>query len=287
MFGEGQPQPPGRSIMLFKSWSNVSPPDPEILAGTGSYDWGRILAVVIDEPYKTALDGVPFFPHPSPDGDKYALNPCSDVPWNEERKASVKDTRTKIGNATARLHAIAPRTRLWVNFHEYEVDWMRDAECPQPLNLNDPAIDVVSLDKYDVVFSAIQSDYEWFISAMPHQQIALVPGTFYKPHEYDAEDAADILPGYFAFANRMNQRCDMGLGRVGRTGNYDGCRVWAVVGWFNGTGFIQHGITYRGLFHPESTEILEAWRTQHAKTPSFWPRTLSARDMRALELVDE
>ena len=79
-------------------------------------------------------------------------------------------------------------------------------------------------------FSSLEDEYEWFISAMPQQQIALVPGTFFI-YGRSPYAARNILYGYFDYANRMKRVCDIGFGRVGRTGNYDGCRVWIVAGW--------------------------------------------------------
>jgi len=33
--------------------------------------------------------------------------------------------------------------------------------------------------------------------------------------------------GYFAYANSMNQQCNLPMGPIGSTGTHDGCPVWA------------------------------------------------------------
>jgi hypothetical protein len=266
MFGSGNAQPPGRSIMRFDYWYDAALP-----LSPAAYDWSRILAVVVDEPYATRLDQVPWT---GPQVEEYtAVNPCYEHAWNVARKTTVLETRDKLLRLASSLHDIAPRTRFWVNFHEHEVVWMRDVDCP--LHLNDPSIDVVSLDKYDVPFSSLEDEYEWFISTMPHQQIALVPGTFWTERRSRYE-ARRILYGYFDYANRMNRVCDLGFGRVGRTGNYDGCRVWIVAGWsalpwyavLNGIPYTEPTPgtrNYVGLLHPSSAPISDAWRAELAK----------------------
>jgi hypothetical protein len=266
MFGYGTAQPPGRSIVRLDDWYGVALP-----LSPAAYDWSRILAVIVDEPYATRLDQVPWT---GPETESYtAVNPCYQHSWNVARRTNVLETKDKLLQLADSLHDSAPRTRLWVNFHEHEVSWMRDVACP--LSLNDRTFDVVSLDKYGVPFSELEDEYEWFISTMPQQQIALVPGTFWidggSPYA-----ARNILYGYFDYANRMNRVCDIGFGRVGRTGNYDGCRVWIVAGWsavpwyavLNGVPRTEPtpGVTnYVGLLHPSSAPISDAWRAELAK----------------------
>jgi hypothetical protein len=258
-------QPPGRSIMLFENWYTVSPSALPV-------DWSRILAVVIDEPYATRL--VDDLETEEP----VAINPCDEHfgEWNEPRRESLEQTRGVLDTAVDALHSIAPRARVWLNFHQYEVAWMRGDDC---VGLNDPDIDVVSLDHYEVNFSSIQDEYAWFASEWPQQQLALVPGTHQRIDGGDtAEQAAARLQDYFDYANSMNQPCDPAdLGRVGRTGNYDGCRVWIVAGWLPDA---VHPVPpaaplYYGLLHSSSAPIAEAWLDEFHKVRRSWRRTLS------------
>jgi hypothetical protein len=121
-----------------------------------------------------------------------------------------------------------------------------------------------------VPFSSIQHHYDWFVSSMPEQQIALVPGTFYKRDDslMASYTAAAHLLGYFEYANRMNQRCDNGFGRVGRTGNYDGCKVWIVAGWSAIPEFVENGTTYVGLLDSRAFFISAVWRNQLSRIPA-------------------
>ena len=251
MFGSDIPslQPPDRSIMRFESWQDDDP------LRTVSVDWSRILAVVIDEPYVTRLQ--------SDHDDDAELNPCTGNIGNQQaRRPLLRAIRAKLMNAARVVHEVAPRTRVWVNFHRREVSWMREADCE---HLNDLSIDVVSLDRYEVNFSRIEGDYAWFIAAMPRQQLALVPGTHHRANGDGASRAAALLQGYFDYAQTKNRRCDLGPGRVGPTGNYDGCRVWIVAGWSAEPAFPANAPEYYGLLHESSTPIAAAWLEQLAK----------------------
>ena len=257
MFGEGNEQPPGRSIMRANTWLTSTP---FAVEGVPRPDWSRVLAVVIDEPYTGSL----------PDGEdgEIPTNPC----WDSNRQETVTAIRWNVMNAAATLHKIAPRTRVWVNFHQYEVDWMRDPICPQ--DLNDPVIDVVSLDSYDAFVSSLRDEYDWFVSSIPEQQIALVPGTFYEDDwSFIAKTLAKLrLKGYFDYANHLNRRCDVGLGRVGPTGSYDGCRLWIVAGW---SATPQIG-PYLGLLHPKVAPLSEVWSSELSKVRRVDQRTPEA-----------
>jgi len=258
MFGSDIPslQPPGRSIMRFESWQDDDP------LRTVTVDWSRILAVLIDEPYVTRLQ--------SDHNDDAELNPCAGSIENQQtRRPLVRAIRAKLMNAVRVAHEAAPRARVWVNFHRREVSWMREADCEQ---LNDPSIDVVSLDRYEVNFSRIRGDYAWFMAAMPHQQIALVPGTHHRVNGDSPSRAAARLQGYFDYANRQNRRCDLDMGRAGPTGSDDGCRVWIVVGWSAEPAFPSYAPEYYGLLHPSSAPIAAAWLEQFSK-----PRRIGAR----------
>jgi len=257
MFGEGNEQPPGRSIMRANTWLASTP---FAVEGVPRPDWSRILAVIIDEPYTGSL--------PDDEDGEIRTNPC----WDSDRQETVTDIREKLMRAAAALHGIAPRTRLWVNFHQYEVDWMRDPECPQ--HLNDPVIDVVSLDNYDVFVSSLHDEYEWFASSIFDQQLALVPGTFYEDDWSLIEKALARLRlrGYFNYADKLNRRCDVGLGRAGRTDSYDGCRLWIVAGW-SATPQVDR---YLGLLHPNVSPLQEVWTSQLSKAQRFDARERGA-----------
>jgi len=280
VFGSDSPslQPPGRSIMRFENWWQDGWYSPDPLSFSVPADWSRILAVIIDEPYTEALKVEPYN---VPEGE-HDDNPCSNI----DRLNDVSEIRTKLMRAVNAVHEIAPRARVWVNFHIAEVGWMRFGHlssdnhyCVGPLLLNDAAIDVVSLDKYEVDFSDLQDEYDWFISAMPQQQIALVPGTHYRVGGDSPQQAADRLQGYFNYANDKNQQCDIGLGRVGRTGSYDGCRVWMVVGWLAEPVVSSHGTAYRGWLSSENYPIRNAWNSQLSKVRR---RTLYGEELSVL-----
>ena len=244
-------QPEGPSVMILHR------SDSAFLSNV-AVDWSRILAVLIDEPYVTAL------------ADDDRTNPaCARAV--DPRRGTVRDIFNSITSAASTVHATAPRTRVWVNFHQWEVAWMRDSSCPAVLN--DASIDVVSLDKYEVDFANLEDDYAWFASAWPRQQVALVPATAYRSGGDSAEEVAARLQGYFDYANGMNQRCDMELGRVGRTGNYDGCRVWIVAGWSAEPAFPYDGGWYSLFWRgssagpPSGAPILDRWTREINRAP--------------------
>jgi hypothetical protein len=253
MFGDdGSPQPAGRSVMRFDSWFEDEP-----LARAAIDDWSRILAVMIDEPYVTRFQ--------TDHDDDERANPCrGSTAKQETRRANLRAIRTKLLNAVNLVHDVAPRTRVWVNFHEREVRWMRENDCE---HLNDPTIDVVSLDHYERNFSELADEYAWFVFAMPQQQLALVPGTHYRIGGDSPSQAAARLQGYFDYANRMNQQCDIGFGRVGLTGNYDGCRVWIVAGWSAIPVFPPppDPQQFYGILHSSSDSIATVWLNQFSK----------------------
>jgi hypothetical protein len=249
-FTEGQDQPPvGPSILIYLNWeSNSSLP---------AYDWSRIVAVEIDEPYMNAL--VRAF------GGDQSLNPC--FPATGERRAVVFSTNQILAARAAALKSIAPLTRFWVNFTDHEVDWMMDPICPEPLN--QPYIDVVSVDKYYAPFaSSVGTYYVWFVAnrATPHQQLALIPGTFHRTgtdSPPNADSSAGYIPSYFAYANEANQSCNLPLGGRGVTGSYDGCPVWIVMGWLSGTAQ-QGNDLYMGEQDSSSGPIALTWRAELA-----------------------
>jgi hypothetical protein len=265
--GDTSGQAQGRGVMQYNSWTAAQPLPQIIREG---YDWSRILAAYIDEPYAQVVTGPP--PH-----IPLSSSACDD------RRAAIVSTKNQLISAAAALHAFAPQVRLWVNFTEKDLKWMQNASCP--LDLNDSAFDVVSLDVYEVNFSSIEGHYDWFISEWPQQQIALVPGTHFRVGGDTASQAAARLQGYFDYANRMNQRCDIELGLIGRTGHYDRCRVWMVVGWLAAQTYTEYGNTYKGILHEDSAAISADWRSELSKIPRFGPRILPEAGLRALELL--
>jgi hypothetical protein len=250
----GEPAAPARSVMFIQTWQkNTALP-------TG-YDWSRILAVEIDEPYAVNLAQAGLL--------GAGENPCYDT--TGRRMSIVNETAKVLKQEAAMVNAISPTTRVWINFDTSEVEWMQDTACP--LYLNQPYIDVVSLYHYDTQFSpAVQSYYDWFSHhpAKASQQLALVPGTYYlirkvSPPTPDPQDNPDsqasILTGYFDYANKLNRNCNLSPGPRGHTWNFDGCPIWIVMGWLaanttNGTG------EYVGELDPRSEPIRAAWRQE-------------------------
>jgi len=250
MFGEGQEQPPKpyRSIMKYKSW-----PTGPTLSAYG-YDWSRIIAVVIDEPYAYFMTN---------DERNNHSNPCG---AQDSRLGKLAQTALLLPPAADALKSIAPWTRLWVIFRPDEVSWMMQGQCSQT-HLNQSYIDVISFDDYYKNFSELRTPYEWFATypATPQQQMALVPGTFYKDGKDNPTQQSQYLQGYFAYAEEKNHSCNRPLGPRGVTGSYDGCLVWMVLGWlsnkFTDTG---NGTTYVGELEPGAEEIARVWRQEVA-----------------------
>jgi hypothetical protein len=247
MFEEGQAQPQGHlTILLFTQWTA-----PARLA-SDNYDWSRMLAVAVDEPYSTDLQHA---------GQSTQGNPCTDG-----RRTTILTTRQNIAATAAQLKAIAPGTRFWVNLAaNNEFNWLKSSQCPA---LNQSYIDVVSLD-YDPGLKPfkpdVQNDYAWLsASLLAHQQLALVPGTFHGNGISDTT-AGGYLPDFFAYAENVNQTCNLGLGGAGRTGNFDGCKVWIVAGWL-GPDYTDSGQQYHGELDADSSVLVrQNWRAESAK----------------------
>jgi hypothetical protein len=248
MFQAGQKQPPGRSILIRNAWDNV--------ISTDEYYWPRIVAVLIDEPYK---------------GFESLSTSC----WTEDDVEHVNARADTLADRAAELKAISPRTRFWVNLAKPQLDWARSGQCPSnaaltPVNVNKPYIDVISVDIYTRPFGTyVQPYYDWLKThrAKPEQQMALVPATHHHPNDSVALrlNIAFDLDSYFSYANDANQSCDLPLGSVWRTGIFDGCRVWMVMGWLAG---IQEGDddgTFIGLRASGSELIANEWKTELAQ----------------------
>jgi hypothetical protein len=238
MFGEGQPQPAGRSIMKYKSWAAP------ILSGE-NYDWSRIVAVIIDEPYG---------PQDDPRIDSVIKYP--------------------------ELKTLAPKARFWVNFTMAEANWI--GTCRTPQEFNRPYIDVVSADWYYANFSVLQPFYSVVAAnpPKPDQQLALVPGTFFRSGKDDPNVQASYLQSYFNFANNANTSCNLSLGSRGVTGSFDGCPVWIVLGW-PARGYIDGSTTYVGELDPNAGPIATGWRQEIAAplrsdlAHQLWPALLA------------
>ena len=87
--------------------------------------------------------------------------------------------------------------------------------------VNQAYMDVVSEDRYyDYFYPTVEPDYDGLVShrATAYQQVALVPGTFYRPGHDDPSRQADILAGYFAYASLQNETCNLPRGPRGIPG---------------------------------------------------------------------
>jgi hypothetical protein len=235
--------------MIHEGWQTVA-------ISSLAVDWTRILSVLIDEPYYDDND----------------LNPACN-PWGS-RNETVKAKLASLQDIAEEIHELSRQTRVWMNFHWREVSWMRDELCPAVLN--DPSFDVISLDKYEVDFKDIESDYDWFIEEFPEQQVALIPAASYD-EPGDGERAGARMLDYFRYANTLNRQCTMGLGRMGGTGSYDGCRVWIVAGWSAEPHFPLHGEWWGMLREndPDSDAILTVWKSEFSKIRRSGKRALS------------
>jgi hypothetical protein len=236
-FSNYQDQPPERSIAWLPPSANL---------GQHNIDWAKIVAVYVDEPYGEILKN---------------RNSCAGTP------SPIAQMMSTLEAMATELRARAPRARFWVNFTKHEIDLILnpDAGCP----LNQPYIDVISMDVYGVHFHPMLTDlyndlYEH--RATSSQQLALVPGTFTQGWENQSgAQGAARLSGYFAYATVMNQQCDLPLGSKGLTGFYDGCPVWMIAGWTGGiTPLDEQGYFYYPIDNPSSQLVFNAWQTQFA-----------------------
>jgi hypothetical protein len=244
---EGDPQPAGRSIVILADWAVDGP-----LAAMG-YDWSRIAAVEIDEPYNSVGYNTP-----------YTCN------WDGSTWDQVNQIYQALAAKAAELKSLSASTRFWVNFTDRQVLWMigtgaeSDGDGSCPVGLNGPYIDIISIDLYYMPFvPGVKFYYDWFSAnpAKPDQQLALIPGTFFRIGVDKQATQASYLQGYFDYANTMNQNCDLALGTRGGTGYFDGCRVWMVMGWLAGN-HTEGNTDYRGEEDPTSASITGIWRAE-------------------------
>jgi hypothetical protein len=244
-FWIAQPQPPQptRKAILRLDGYYLDPANLTQLLTNANYDWSKIAAVWIDEPYLTAIGAVE--------------HPC--IPGSTSY-AKMTATQAQVAAAAQTVRNLSSTTRVWVNFSENEVKWMRDKGC----NLNRSYIDVVSVDKYQGdFFDTVEPYYYYLKTHAPtnYQQRGLVPLVARKinSNPLSAATVAGRLPAYFEYAAYENQSCNLPLGPTGATGLFDGCPVWAVTGW-PGVGYTVHD--YVGFFDPSSEPIQDAWRAQ-------------------------
>ena len=184
---------------------------------------------------------------------------------DDSRNRRIEQTARQLEDAAAVIRTIAPSTRFWINFSVPELEWAQDADCP--IRINQPYIDVISLCSYWGTFGEVAGrHYTWLQRnrATPYQQLALVPGTFFRDGADDQRVRAAYLNDYFEFANQANQTCDLPLGRARVTGNWDGCLVWIVAGWSALTFRIDEHV-WRGVSDPASRLISEAWTAEFTK----------------------
>jgi hypothetical protein len=241
VFYDTTAQPAGRSILIRF--------DRDKPLSAGEYEWSRIAAVLFDEPYN----------------DFSGLR-C----WSAAAVAAVNARSEVLAQRATELKSLAPTTRFWVNLAKPQLDWMTTPQCADPdaapVNVNKPYIDVISVDVYGKRFKPhLKRYYDWLDShrARPDQQLALIPGTFYRLGKDKPTTQAAYLRGYFDYANRANRRCDLPNGSRGVTGNFDGCRVWIVLGWL-GPNYVEAGYTYVGARDARAAPIANAWRTELA-----------------------
>jgi hypothetical protein len=243
MFSKGvfaeQPQPAGHSI----AWLHPAT-EPEQLDRYG-FDWARIVAVYVDEPYMSFV--------------------------TKDRRCNapgVATRTTKLMNLASALRARAPSTKFWVNFNEVEIDMMRSQGC----SFNKSYIDVISMDFYYVDFTPALSDrYQYIYTHRPtdYQQLALVIPAFTggtpppgRSPQTPAEAVARMTQ-YLDYAAKMNQTCHLPLGRTGITGSYDGCPVWMVAGFLSGVR-PPDDPALLPIDNPASKLVFDAWQSKFA-----------------------
>lgn len=244
VFIAGEDQPPGRSILIRSNYyAPITPSE---------YQWSRIVAVLVDEPYEGWN-----FP-----------GPC----WSADHVNDVEVREQLVADRAAELKSISPLTRFWVNLARPQLDWMMGPQCSNtnlaPVDVNRSYIDVISVDIYNASFATtVKPYYDWLSThrARPDQQMALVPGTHYRSGSggYSAASQAAHLQGYFSYANTENQNCSLPFGSRGKTGMFDGCPVWIILGWL-AYNHVENGVTFKGERDPSSWQIADAWRGELA-----------------------
>ncbi len=260
-FGDKDPQPPGRSVV-----TDFDITDPLSSTSRKYYDWSRITAVEVDEPYGpgSSIDDL------IKNGDGTPV--CAPAGLND----AIAPIDAKLALRAAELKALAPQVRFWVNFTGNEAYWMYTCTQLELANkayqgtyayqvFNRDYIDVVSADWYTTshTFTDIQNFNSMIatysaVTGQPYtgQQLALFPGVYSYP-----TSQLSLLPTYFAYANELNHSCNLPLRSRGETGSYDGCPVWIVIGWLAGYDTV-NGVTYVGEQERGSEQIAQTWRAE-------------------------
>jgi hypothetical protein len=256
-------QPDGRSIVWLPPHADLDVHDAN---DYDLIDWSRIVAVYVDEPYGTILEGLGTCPQPT-----------------TQTGIAFANRQAELGALAEDVRKHAPTARFWVNFTRHEIDLILDENSG--CDLNKSYIDVISMDIYDVDFyTTLSNRYDDLYAnhrPTPYQQLALVAGTF--THGYNqqtGQQGAARLSGYFAYAADMNQQCDLPLGPSRISGIYDRCPVWMVAGWMGGETPVDHDPRdYYPIDHANSVEVFNAWQAAFA-VPRIDPS--KARAMRDL-----
>ncbi len=273
-------QPPGYSILQISYIYNDPLVASDVLGQTAQleaalrsygYDWSRIVAVVVDEPYWIEGDRSP---------------PC----WlrnNDSREARILQTARYLENAAAAVKNVSnSKTLFWVNFGEPEITWMmydvgyfpyihlplisieRQRLCGG-IHLNRDYIDIISMDKYDASFySGVKIYYDFLLSTRSKatQKIALVPGMFYSTDANLQEPMSPTTSAtwqneYFMYADGLNSQCNFDAVKAAISGAQNPCPVWAVVGWEAESGPKYNAGLHRTFMFADSAKpILDEWK---------------------------
>lgn len=248
-------QPERRAILdIGGIYRNDADPNYDFLAviSAYNYDWGRIAAVVIDEPYTD-------------------LTPNAGCP-SASALAAIQERETKVAQAASVIASLAPKTRFWINFAADEIYALR--HCSSAPEINRPYIQVVSIDDYDKAFACatpasvcLRHDYDWLLANKPHpdQQLALVPSTFQKvtpPYAMNAQAASSRLVENFQYADEMN------------SSNRNRPIVWLIAGFPADVVVDNTNDTYYGLAAPGSELIAATWGQRWSRKPWPWAAPL-------------
>jgi len=245
VFYDGYTQPAGSSIVIRFDLNKPFT--------AGEYEWPRIAAVLIDEPYND-------------------FNSLPTTCWSQAQVDAVNARAEVLAQRAAELKSVAPMTRFWVNLARPQMNWMRSPQCANqalaPVNVNRAYIDVISVDIYRVDFvSVVKPYYVWLEAhrAKPDQQMALIPATHHRSGDTAAirMGIAVTLYDYFDYADEANESCDLPFGSRGLTGSFDGCRVWMILGWL-AQNHSEAGIGYIGARDPAAGQIATVWQSRRA-----------------------
>jgi len=245
-FEEGDVQPDRPAILRLSSWMRADFANYWTYSLGQKYDFSRIRAVLVDEPFWTVLG--------TPDWS----NPCRD-----DRNAALLEYQAQLRNVAGIVRSTSSIPRFWVNFSEPEMRWMMDRDCPALLN--EDYIDVVSTDVYFKEFATgPRHYYDWLHAnpSKPSQQIALTPGTFFRGSIDTPTQQASLLWGFFDYAAALNHNCKDPERLLSESDYFDdNCPVWIVAGWL-GTTDSFNGIVWHGELDPKSTAIRSVWRDE-------------------------